>query len=443
MFKQLSLGMGILAVAGCTSYGAVVNDPLLKADASTESYSIKDYSHRRDDSGDISLILAFSGGGTRAAALAYGVLLEMRDTVVKIDGRPRRLIDEIDAISSVSGGSFTAAYYGLYGDRLFEDFEDVFLRRNVQGALLEGLFNPLEWFRSTGRTEMAVKYYEREVFQGATYNDMRRDGPLIVINASDLGAGARFSFLQEYFNLLCSDIDSFPVARAVTASSAVPVLFNPVVVRNYDDCKAETPAWLIAAEARAVDNPELAQVVEGIKSYFKKENREYAHYVDGGITDNLGLRAVYEVIEVSGGAKAFTSKIGRPAPRSLAVIGINAATQPDLEMDASAKQPSPSEVISAVTDVQLHRYNAATLELMEHSVKRWAAEMSAPGRPVKPYLMHLSLQTLQEEERNFLNLIPTSFSLSDEQVDRLIEAGRELVRNHPEFRAFLEDLASN
>lgn len=95
-------------------------------------------------SGDIGLMLAFSGGGTRAAALAYGVLEELRDTEIVIDGAPRRLLDETDLISSVSGGSFTSAYYGLHGDRIFDDFEEVFLRRNVQGQLIRGLLNPLE-----------------------------------------------------------------------------------------------------------------------------------------------------------------------------------------------------------------------------------------------------------------------------------------------------------
>ena len=47
-----------------------------------------------------------------------------------------RLLDEVDTISGVSGGSFPAAYFGLYGDRIFEDFEERFLYRNVQGALL-------------------------------------------------------------------------------------------------------------------------------------------------------------------------------------------------------------------------------------------------------------------------------------------------------------------
>ncbi|MEA3275160.1 MAG: patatin-like phospholipase family protein [Pseudomonadota bacterium] len=276
--------------------------------ASPETYSIRP-GVGKQGTGDISLILAFSGGGTRAAALAYGVLEELRDTHVVIGGRRQRVLDEVDTISSVSGGSFTSAYYGLYGDQIFEE---VFLKRNVQGQLMRGLLNPLQWFGETGRTEMAVKFYEESVFHGATFADMKReDGPMVLINASDLGYGVRFSFVQEYFNLLCSDISSFPVARAVTASSAVPVLFNPVVVENYPDCKKTKPDWLVAAEKRAAGDPQLAQVVDGLQSYYEKDRRRYAHFVDGGITDNLGLRAIYEVVEVAGGAKAFLRKFDR------------------------------------------------------------------------------------------------------------------------------------
>lgn len=99
------------------------------------------------------LDLAFSGGGTRAAALSYGVLKAMRDTRIKIDGQQTRFLDEIDIITSVSGGSFTSAYYGLHGEKIFTDFEDAFLRRDVEGALIAKLFNPFRWFGSTGRTE--------------------------------------------------------------------------------------------------------------------------------------------------------------------------------------------------------------------------------------------------------------------------------------------------
>jgi NTE family protein len=443
MLHPLRVVILLLLVSGCASYG-VVENARQQGGTGEQSYSIKSFMEawRAHDN---ALILAFSGGGTRAAALSYGVLKELRDTPVVIEGRTDRLLDQIHMISSVSGGSFTSAYYGLHGDGIFDDYEEVFLRQNVEGVLIRGLFNPFRWFSPKGRTEMAVDYYEKTVFKGATFADMRkREGPMIVINASDLGYGVRFSFIQEYFNLLCSDLSSFPVARAVTASSAVPLVFNPVVVENYPDCGSEPPDWLRTARTRAAEDSEMAMVVEGLETYFDRDRRHYAHFVDGGITDNLGLRAVYEIMEVSGGAPQFMQKYQRRPPRRLVLLSVDASTEPEPEMDRSKKNPSLKETIGAMSDVQLHRYNAATIELMRKSLHRWARELATPERPVTPYFIQIDFRDIQDpERRRFINQIPTSFSLSDEQVDRLIEAGGELLRNDPEFRRLLLDLEAD
>ncbi len=440
MLKFMTVGLGLLLLSGCASYGVIDNDELSGA-ASKGSYSIKTQQGRRD-TGDIVMVLAFSGGGTRAAALSYGVMQELRDTTVVVKGHRHSLLDEVDTISSVSGGSFTSAYYGLYGDRIFDDYEQVFLRRNVQGSLIRGVLNPLQWFRSTGRTEMAIKQYDKKVFHGATFADMQRQGgPLILINASDLGYGVRFSFVQEYFNLLCSDISTFPVARAVTASSAVPVLFNPVVLENYQSCKGQKPDWLLAAEKRTVKDPQEEQILQGLASYYKKDKRQYAHFVDGGITDNLGLRAPYEIVTISGGARAHMKKAGLSHPSGLVFISVDASTSPEPEMDASRKQPSMAETIGAISDAQLHRYNTDTLELTKKSLNSWSRELSIRGKRVKPYFIQLGIKDIkQPEELHYLNTIPTSFSLSDEQVDVLIKTGRELLRNNPDFKRFLASL---
>ena len=442
MLKLLTVGFGLLLLSGCASYGVIDNVPVTAASA-TESYSIKNVHAKNENSGDIFLVLAFSGGGTRAAALAYGVMEELRDTTVIIDGQPRRLLDEVDTISSVSGGSFTSAYYGLYGERTFEDFREEFLTRNIEGSLVRGLFNPLRWFSSQGRTEMAVQLYDKHVFHNATFADMQRtDGPLILINASDLGYGVRFSFIQEYFNLLCSDINSFPVSRAVTASSAVPIVFHPIVVEIYHDCKsAGRPEWLTAAQKRLADDPEMTQVLRGLETYYNDDSRQYAHFVDGGITDNLGLRANYEIVEVMGGAETFSRKAMRKRPRHLAIISVDASADPEPEMDRSNKQPGLSETIGAMSNVQLHRYNDATLEVIHNKIGIWAEAMSTPERPVTPHFIRLSFEELEQPEaQQYFNNVPTSFKLSDEQVDRLIEAGHELLRNDPGYQRLLADL---
>ncbi len=173
--------------------------------------------------GENLILLAFSGGGTRAAALSYGVMQELRDTSIAGNSDRIRLLDEIDSISSVSGGSFTAAYYGVFGEHLFTTYERDFLRQSVQSILIKRLLRPAHWLKSLfsafDRTEMAIDVYDRMVFKGATFADIPlAERPFIEINATDLAGGMRFSFTQERFDLLCSDLNKFPIARAVTAS---------------------------------------------------------------------------------------------------------------------------------------------------------------------------------------------------------------------------------
>src|ERR1043166_6725179 len=124
------------------------------------------------NSDSLQVFLAFSGGGTRAAALSYGVLEELARTQIVWEGQSRRLLDEVDYISAVSGGSFTAAYYALHGDGIFTDFEEKFLDKNIQGELIWRLFSPINWFRLASpyfnRSDMAAEYYDRHIFDGAT-----------------------------------------------------------------------------------------------------------------------------------------------------------------------------------------------------------------------------------------------------------------------------------
>jgi len=77
--------------------------------------------------------LSFSGGGTRAAAFSFGVLTEMERTPVR--GASTSMLDRIDFISGVSGGSVTAAYYGLRKRAALDDFRERFLLRNAEEGL--------------------------------------------------------------------------------------------------------------------------------------------------------------------------------------------------------------------------------------------------------------------------------------------------------------------
>ena len=437
------LAVCLQLLSACASYGTISNRHIADV-GSVARYSVNHAAHS-NRSNDVTIVLAFSGGGIRAAALAYGVLEAMRDTSVELDGQSRRLLDEIDAISSVSGGSFTSAYFGLHGDGIFPDFESNFLNSDVSGELVHGLLEPEFWFSTGGRTDMAVDYYDEKVFKGATFADLqRRAGPLIVINATDLGRGIRFSFLQDYFDLLCSDLSSFQLARAVAASSAVPVLFHPVVLKNHAGCN--THAETVLQNGRPLTNlsPQLARVVAGLNSYALKEQRQYIHLVDGGLTDNLGLLAIYEMVEVAGGAKKFLDSLGSaPAPRFI-VISVNASTSPNYDIESTNENPSVEDTINLVTDVQIHRSNVATLELLQESVKRWSAELATPEKPVESYFVEIDFNRIpQSERRQYFNQIPTSLSLTQQQVADLIAVGRELLLSNSEFQRFIRDMEKN
>ena len=128
----------------------------------------------------------------------------------------------------MSGGSFTALAYGLYGEKLFDEYETRLLKRDVQGAIVSRTLNPANWGKLSstawGRSELAAQFYDEILFNGATYADLNRgDGPMILASATNLSTGARFVFNQSTFDVICSDLNAVPLSRAASASSAVPI----------------------------------------------------------------------------------------------------------------------------------------------------------------------------------------------------------------------------
>jgi NTE family protein len=431
----------LVFITGCTTTARITNTPVDVAKPVDRKIITSGREGQRSD--NALFFISFSGGGTRAAALSYGVLEELRDATFTFNGVEKRLLDEVDSISSVSGGSFTAAYYALYGDRIFEDYEDVFLRRNVQKTLIGSVLNPVNWvkmiFTQMNRTELAIDYYDRNIFHGSTFADIEaRDGPYLEINATDLGIGQRFTFTQRTFNMLCSDLGDFKVARAVAASSAVPLAFKPVTLENYGGCQYEEPAWVGYARENSENNARLRTMLEAYDSYQDKETRRYIHLVDGGIADNLGVRSLYDRVEATGGAlRAFKESNAR-LPEYIIVIIVNAQTRAVEPMDSSNESPSNATVLGAVSKTQIGRYNLESMVLLEESMDRWAAELSTPEHKVTPYFIKLDFESIADEKvRLIFNNMATSFSLPNEEVDNLIEAGHVLLRQSPDYQRLI------
>jgi NTE family protein len=397
---------------------------------------------RLTNAGDIFLFLSFSGGGTRAAALSYGVLEELRDTVVSSRQKNTRLLDEVDIISSVSGGSFTAAYYGLYGEQLFEDYAEVFLKRDVQHGLILRVLNPVNWIRSvtTGvtRTEAAIEYYDKHIFKNATFADLyRRDGPFIEINATDLGTGDRFAFTPQTFHLICTDLSRIKVSEAVTASSAFPVAFAPIVLKNHAaSCDMEKPEWMKEPRADARYFTRKQTIISNMESYLDANNRPYIHLIDGGIADNLGLHAVIDRVVMYDGAQGAVGMIQGQLPETAVFIVVNAETNPASSFEQSPKKPTLAEIVSALGDAHIRQANLETRALMQENIGQWAAEFSR-----QTYYIEVSFEGIEAPEtRAFFNSIGTTLVLSENEVEMLQEAGRRLLRESPQFQKLLVQL---
>ncbi|MET0218059.1 MAG: patatin-like phospholipase family protein, partial [Burkholderiales bacterium] len=302
----------LMAVAGCAS--RPINERITQVDPKAGYRPYLLIPKRQNNDPRTFFVLSFSGGGTRAAAFSYGVLEELRRTEIVVDGQHRRLIDEVDLITGVSGGSFTALAYALYGDRLFSEYEERFLKRDVEGALLARTLNPLNWRKyvggSAGRSELAAEYYDEILFEGATFGDLlQKPGPVAIATGTDLSTGSRLAFFQNDFDLLCSDLNTVRLSRAAATSSAVPVVLSPVTFDNYGGtCGYQYPAWVrdvANPQTRARPSARAVQRYREMKDFQDSENRPYIHLVDGGVADNIGVRGVMEALEELAASSKF------------------------------------------------------------------------------------------------------------------------------------------
>jgi len=430
-----------LALCGCAHYP--VNPPLAHWEPSPSHVPSP---HRRDD---MLVLVAFSGGGTRAAAFGYGVLEELRDTQVSLGGRPRRLLDEVDLVSGVSGGSFPAAYYGLHGDGIFDDFARRFLYHNVQRDLVLSFLNPINWVRMLSpffsRSDLAAEYYDRHVFDGATFADLAHGPDVdVVINATDMVRGSRFSFGQNELDFLCADLGPIPIARAVAASSAVPGPFAPIVLRSYaGTCGFQPPAWIDETlRDRGTSRRRLRQA-ELLRSYLESEH-DHVYLLDGGIADNLGLRFSFERTVEEGGFYELLERAGLANTRQILMIVVNAEIERALpRREGGLLTPGIASLIQIVSGIQIRSSNFETVELVRTNFEEWARELSRRrGHPVDFRLVDLNFGAHPDpSERAFLRNLPTSFALDAASVDRLRAAGRELLRKSPVFHEAIESMA--
>ena len=485
--KKIGLACVFAVTCGCASYP--LNPPLGRVDPGS-GYRDTNVTLGPGNSNENFVLVALSGGGTRAAALDYGVLRYL-DTV-RFGPDQRSLLDEVDAISTSSGASLPAAYYGLFGkDQFLERFDDDVLYFELQSGLAKGILNPLNWPKlwsgTFSRSDLAAEYLDRHIFGGRTFADMRRERPFIALNATDMGIGSQFPFTQGMFDALCSDLDGMLVSRAVTASMAFTPAFSPVTLKNYSNetCGYTTPNWVDAAIEQGVEaNALLYARARDTLSYEDLEHRPWIHLLDSGIADNMGIRIATLPFIVRDTPWSQADRLLDGTIRRLIVIIVDAKPKGHFAGDLKQKPPGASTSIKTSASKPLGNYSYETVNMIREGLNKAQGTLNAFGqqreqcdavaetscadlgggkacreqitadcyaqfgvtdaeRPpdVELYLLHVSFESIDDQaRRERFQGIPTVLQLPRETVDELINVAPELVESIPDFQRLVEDL---
>ena len=464
-------GIGLIALLGGCAATRPINPPIAQVEPQA-GYRYEVRQARAKDTGkDTLIILAFSGGGTRAAAFSYGVLEFLRQTqIANSKGQTVRLLDEVDVITGVSGGSFTALAYGLHGEKLFDIYESAFLKRDVQGEIVSRSLSPSNWGKlaSTGwgRSELAAQIYDEILFNGATYDDLiRGNAPMILASATDLSTGSRFVFSQSTFDVICSDLSALPLSRAASASSAVPVVLSAVTLNNYGGtCNMQMPSWT-EQFIDAADPPRPAaraiRTLKATQAYADSVKRPFLHLVDGGVADNLGMRSVLDTFELIEALSERGERTPFDGVRRIIVFVVNSISVPPTDWDMSEEPPGAVATMlkSSGTPIDLNSFE--NVEQLKDLAARWrtmrmvanskamatnndpalAKVLSVPMAEI--YSIDVSFAALDDKaEFDYLNRQPTTFVLPPEAVDRLRAAPAKIIPASREFQRFLNDMGA-
>ena len=420
------------------------------------------------------VVFAFSGGGLRSASFGYGALTAAHAMQLPGDtGTPRTLDKEIDIISGVSGGSFTAAAYASKRNALFpapgapDYYRNNFLTHDFFDDLLAIYLEPWHWqwmLPNYGTNDEMAKIYADVDFSSdsdklfaRSFGDLAKKGrPLLIVQATDYGNEQPFTFTQDDFDLICSDVDDYPVANSVAASTAFPLLFSPIQLRNrhftadsvdpHSYCHAHRLQWVDSALDKG-EPDELsrayarAEVADGyLPSSPKHKARganpygrgygpaalqappKYLYLADGGIADNMALRGLMNTVTMSLGgdpgsggwtkeSTAIACKIHLDQIRKLLVVVVDGEARPNNQVSSLSSLSDIGVILDSATSAVIDANGFETMLAAEAMTKRIAAKMrklhcDAPppdGTPpaadaeVKSYFAHVSFHDLSED----------------------------------------------
>jgi NTE family protein len=414
---------------------------------------------------DVLVGLAFSGGGTRAAAFSYGALQEIDQTNVHTRTGRHSLLNDVGFVSGVSGGAVTAAYYGLKKRAALADFREKFLLRDAEQGLNISV-DPLNLIKALGGGVNDIgsfaDWLDKNVFEGATFADFRKTpGPRVWINASDIYNRTPFIYGEATFIALCSNLANYRIADAVASSAAVPIVFTPMVIKVYPkECTDQPPDWLRKAHNNPNAPPMLKAFADALYNYHDGASK-YVKLLDGGLVDNFGLSG----FTISRLSARFPHEPLSPEQavrlkRSIVIL-VDAGRAPSGDWGQRIEGPSGMELVNAASDTALQASVRASYTAFERVMSDWQrqivawrcglspelrARYGAPAnwncRDIKLMVTRVAFDQLGAERAAALNAVDTRLKLPAAQVDAVIAAGRDAVRANPTFRAFLSGMAA-
>ena len=405
--------------------------------------------------------LAMSGGGSRAAYFSGETMLQMQKAFPGKD-----LLAEVDVMSSVSGGSLAAAYYAVSRDeqltfggllrqsvptitapvrsnerlRLWNETtvrdlmtRDYLIRSTLNWFWPSNFF--AYWLTSYDRSDIMAKTLEDNLYdtpilgETLTFADLNPQRPYLILNATsateqskpdDYSFGSVFAFTQDDFvDRLNSEIRDFPVARAVQASAAFPAVYANVSLRDF----------------RPYEEPECKD------GYANRQDDlcdpRYLHVFDGGNSDNLGLRSIKRAL------LDLETKRQLGEYDKVVVFLIDAFTRPkgakrsDFDPRSAFGRLIDPNVLDAV-DSLLQANRASLLTEFRGGIFSWSGDCGLASVRHLPAALcdrlrekrdgetldltdklvfyHFSFESASAALKRKLDLIPTSFSIDDDDV---------------------------
>lgn len=421
-----------------------VNGPLTSAAATTPP--------ARTFGGETGIVMAFSGGGARSAAFGYGALQLLAEQAAAT-GRGRSLADDVVVVSGVSGGAILASYFALNGPPGLDRFRRGFLDQDVEAALRTA-FTPANLVRAYqgGANDLSglPAWLDANLFHGATFGDLNRaDRPRLVVHATDLYNRAPFIFDRPSFSALCSELDSYPLSHAVAASAAVPVVFSPIVLRNFNGA-CPIPPGVQGRQLSATRSTDRTlterDYQDALARYRTEPDLNFLKLYDGGLVDGLGTQSLVHLMRRTAPEPLSPAQAMRL--QRVVFIVVDASTRIGGDMSQTAAAPNAIEAIVGATDAMIDSASRHGVDALRAEARAWRDKVvrwrcarlprpaSCASLDVEVIRIALADVTDHEQRRRILAL-HNKLTLKPEDVSLIVGLGRRLLSADPTFRRSL------